>query len=418
MKKITKKIISIFLLAFTTITVFSALDVNAYTTQDVLYQDDNYQFWVAIYNRANTHMVASPESMIRRSSDNKPVYCIQAPLQFNNGSNVNGIIDTNTMVSMLGLSSEQIEKLKLIAYYGYGYGSHTSPEWYYATQLLIWSNVTPGYVYAIEDGDYSLTPSSKYDSYYNEINSLVDNHATAPSFARQTFEMKNGEILTISDTNNVLSKFYNGGDNENYKAEIENNNLIVTAKKGYVGQINLSVKTNDNPPMLYEGANQMCMSAGDPVMMMAKLNIIIKTHFEGYKVYGDESAGTYTPEKGAEFEVYNNLTNELITTLITNEDGIIEYDFENGTYRIHQTKGKKGYKLIDDYILNVDGNNTLEKVYFQNNIIKGTLEFTKTDISESKPLPNTLVEIYNADTEKKIYSEKSLNLCSHIPLNK
>ena len=407
MKKIRNKITSFLLIILTLMGTFIPFNVKAYTTQDTLYKDENYKWWVSIYNRANTHMVASPEYMIRRASDNNPVYCIQAFLQFNDWSGVNGTVDSNTMVSMSGLSAAQIERIKLIAYYGYGYGNHTSPEWYYAAQLLIWDVATPGYAYAIADEDYSLTPSSRYDGYYNEINYLVDHHATAPSFARQTFEMKNGETITIEDTNHVLSKFYEGTETDDYKATIDGNNLIVTAKRGYTGVINLNVKSNDNPPMLYEGANQLCMSAGDPVMMMAKLNIIIKTHVTGYKTYGDKDAGIYRPEKGAEFELYNNSTNELITTLTTNENGYIEYDLEVGEYRIHQTKGKKGYKLVDDYILNIDGSNSNETIYFQNNLIKGKLEFTKTDFSESKTLPNTLVEIYNADTNELVFSERT-----------
>ena len=407
MKKIKNSIFNLLLIMITLMSTFSSLNVKAYTTQDTLYQDDNYKWWVAIYNRANTHMVATQESMLRRASDNKPVYCIQAPIQFYNGSAVNGVVDTNTMVSMSGLSADQIERIKLIAYYGYGYGNHNSPEWYYATQLLIWANVNPGYVYAIADGDYSLTPSSRYDGYYNEINSLVNNHTTAPSFARQTFEMNNGETLTINDSNNVLSKFYEGTETDDYTAVINGNNLVVTAKRGYEGTINLNVKSNDNPPMLYEGANQLCMSAGDPVMMMARLNLIVKTHFEGYKVYGDKSTGTYRPEKDAVFEIYNNSTNELVTTLTSNENGVIEYDLRLGEYRIHQTQGKKGYKLVDDYILTVDGSNSKEVIYFQNNAIKGGLEFNKTDMSESKPLPNTLIEIYNADTDELVYSERT-----------
>ena len=407
MKKLKNSLFNLVMIAITLVSTFSTLNVKAYTTQDTLYQDDNYKWWVAIYNRANTHMVATQESMLRRASDNKPVYCIQAPIQFNNGSAVNGIVDTNTMVSMSGLSAEQVERIKLIAYYGYGYGNHNSPEWYYATQLLIWANVNPGYVYAIADGDYSLTPSTRYDGYYNEINSLVNNHTTAPSFARQTFEMKNGETLTINDTNNVLSKFYEGVETDDYKTTIDRNKLIISAKKGYEGTINLNVKSNDNPPMLYEGANQLCMSAGDPVMMMARLNIIVRTPFEGYKVYGDKKAGTYRPEKDAEFEIYNNSTNELLTTLTSDEAGMIKYDFRLGEYRIHQTKGKKGYTLIEDYILTIDESNLKEIIYFQNNAIKGSLDFTKTDISESKPLPNTLIEIYNADTDELVYSERT-----------
>ena len=42
-------------------------------------------------------------------------------------------------------------------------------------------------------------------------------------------------------------------------------------------------------------------------------------------------------------------------------------------------------------------NGEIVKATMKDEDIKGTLEFTKTDISESKALPNTLIEIYTND---------------------
>ena len=39
--------------------------------------------------------------------------------------------------------------------------------------------------------------------------------------------------------------------------------------------------------------------------------------------------------------------------------------------------------------------------------ITGTLKFTKLDVSTSEPLPNTLVEIYNADTDELVFSGRT-----------
>ena len=39
--------------------------------------------------------------------------------------------------------------------------------------------------------------------------------------------------------------------------------------------------------------------------------------------------------------------------------------------------------------------------------ITGTLEFTKTDISTSEPLPNTLIEIYKKDTNELVFSGRT-----------
>ena len=46
------------------------------------------------------------------------------------------------------------------------------------------------------------------------------------------------------------------------------------------------------------------------------------------------------------------------------------------------------------------------KVVFKNHLPKGILEFTKSDYSNSKTLPNTLIEIYN-ENEELVYSGRT-----------
>ena len=196
-------ITKILLIALAFFNVFTFMKVHAQTIQDELYIDYDYQWWVATYNWGTTDRVKTQEKMIRRKSDNAPVYCIQADIKLISGV-VNGIVDEDTMASMTNLSKEQMDRIRLIAYYGYGYGNHTSPEWYYATQMLIWQITNPGYIYAIEDNDSTLTPSNRYDSYYAELNFLVDNHTTQPSFYGQKVEMTAVNTITLTDTNGVL----------------------------------------------------------------------------------------------------------------------------------------------------------------------------------------------------------------------
>ena len=402
MKKLVTKLMGLILVITS---IFGVLPTaNAQSLQDTLYQDDAYKFWVAIYVRDGSHMVATQESMIRRSSDNAPVYCVQAHVQFNSGSSVTGIADENQMASLTNLSQEQINRIRLIAYYGYGYEGHTSPEWYYATQLMIWNITNPGYVWAIADNDQTLTPSNRYDAYYNEINSLVDNHKTTPSFNRQKVEMKGGDTITLTDTNGVLSKYYENYEDDHIKAEVQGNNLVVTAKTSYEGRITLNVKENTNEPLLYEGANQYCMSAGDPDMNIAMLELYATQDTTITKVYGADKDGIYQPEEGAVFEVYNADTNELVETVTTDKDGKFTLTTGYGTYRIHQIKGQEGYDFVKDYTFTVDGSTDKANVYFKNEYITSDLEFTKTDFVTGEALPNTTIEIYNADTNELVFT--------------
>ena len=47
------------------------------------------------------------------------------------------------------------------------------------------------------------------------------------------------------------------------------------------------------------------------------------------------------------------------------------------------------------------------KSSMKDEIITGTLEFSKTDYSTDEPLPNTLIEIYKADTDELVFSGRT-----------
>ena len=88
-------------------------------------------------------------------------------------------------------SQSTINKLELIAHFGFGYGDHTSYLWYVATQKLIWETVQPGLNVELTVG--SNRAPFNVDSYVAEINRLVNDFLTAPSFAGQTIKGKVGK---------------------------------------------------------------------------------------------------------------------------------------------------------------------------------------------------------------------------------
>lgn len=106
---------------------------------------------------------------------------------------------------------------------------------------------------------------------------------------------------------------------------------------------------------------------------------------------------------------------ELVDTLITDEEGHVDSSFlPLGKYTVKETKtilnhvlDKKEYdielKYKDQYTEVV-----VESLRLQNFLPKGKLEFTKTDISESKALSNTKIEIYT-DKDELIFSDKTDN---------
>ena len=47
------------------------------------------------------------------------------------------------------------------------------------------------------------------------------------------------------------------------------------------------------------------------------------------------------------------------------------------------------------------------KSTMENTKITGSLDFTKVDVSDGKPIPNTLIEIYKVDTDELIFSGRT-----------
>lgn len=133
------------------------------------------------------------------------------------------------------LSDKQKELLYLAL--AYGYPNRTDLETskdanacYSATQLIVWQ-ITMGFRSSVTElndktypmAGYSGTMTEQYTAnkylkkYYDLILSDMASHYKRPSFAAavpsasKTYEMeyKNGKYtLTLTDTNNVLSKFY------------------------------------------------------------------------------------------------------------------------------------------------------------------------------------------------------------------
>lgn len=120
------------------------------------------------------------------------------------------------------------------------------------------------------------------------------------------------------------------------------------------------------------------------------------------------------PLEGAEFGVYANediitkdgvlhyKKNELVATIKSNKDGLAELDYLYlGKYYIKELSVPNDNLVLDtnkyEFELTYKDQYT-EVVSKSFNILnkykKGTLEFTKTDLSTGKVLPNTLIEIY------------------------
>lgn len=102
--------------------------------------------------------------------------------------------------------------------------------------------------------------------------------------------------------------------------------------------------------------------------------------------------------KDTKIEIYTE-DDKLIYTGITDKDGKITInDLFTGKFYIIEKEASTGYKLSDEKVyFEILENGEVVKANMTNEKIKGSLEFTKVDISNDSPLPNTTIEIYDED---------------------
>ncbi len=119
--------------------------------------------------------------------------------------------------------------------------------------------------------------------------------------------------------------------------------------------------------------------------------------------------GSFTYEeivlKGIKFGLYDEEGN-LIGTVITNEDGYAEFtDLKLGKYILKEIETVDGYVLDNkEYEFNLEYKDQYtpiieQEITLKNYLKKGKVEITKVDISNGKPLPNTLIEVYTINDE-------------------
>lgn len=290
-------------------------------------------------------------------------------------------------------------------------------------------NTTTGYE-KIYDFYITVSETSEKEQYYNILNNSLTAYLQVIKVDEET-----GKTIAIKDTTfkifnedtkQYVSQFVGGKVISEFKTD--ENGILVTPLKLVAGNYKLIEVSAPNGYL--KDKNGLKFTIGNDThydyttygafITVTYKNTPIKGQLEIYKVGEDlvikDGEYVYAKKKlsGVTFEIYaeediksadgNHLyynKGDKVDTIVTDENGYAKTKkLPLGEYYLIEVKTGEDYILDENKhyfsLTQVDDETSVVYESFStlNYLKKGTLEFTKTDISTGKPIPNAKFEIY------------------------
>lgn len=350
---------------------------------------------------------------IIRRDDGQFVYCLERPKDVNENEYYDEYTYNN---KLFNLTEEQLDRINLIAYYGYQYLDHTDIKWYGVTQFLIWGTLYQDVYFT--DTRYGNRIDA-YVSEVREIESLISKYYTLPSFSYESFNYSINTTYEILDLNGVLNNYEI--KSSNIDTYIYNNKLYVNTNEEGNYEINFIRKSpiKEDYILYWLNDSQPLIRAGKIKDIEFKININVSSgSITINKVDSENTMRDFATLEGAEYGIYNN-DNKLITTIKTNENGIAfidklpwnqkyyirelvpssGYKLDENTYEVRLTKDEKNI-TINSYENIIEGNLIINKYYGKD----GSYEIEDGAIFEIYDMKDKLIGAY--ETENGIINVK------------
>lgn len=334
-----------------------------------------------------------------RRSDDVLVYCVEPSELLSTTANYNYI--TSNQEVALGISKEKWHRIELLAYFGYGYHNHISEKWAAITQYLIWQTVLPeGWFLTFTDG-YGGDFKNIHENETNEIESLIRDFETRPSFQNETFKITKNNTLVLRDENNVLDN-YNLISDSDLNITIKNNELHIIGADNGVYKLEF-IRGEYIPTKLYlsEG-NQAVVSTDGSVENRFTINVIVESGDLKIKRNHNDYLNNESIVENAIYEVVDSEQNKRIVS--TNKEGeIILNDLPIGEVVIKELNPSIGYeKDENEYKLNIENEKEVILDINPNLIIKKVNIAKKYLIEEKNLLPNEVNSIFSVTKNNEL----------------
>ena len=313
--------------------LYGICNVYSYDIASSFYYDDEKVSGMWITREKNSIVMSGLPFVLKRKEDNAIVYCLEPFVMLKQEEGYQGYYENN---SYFKLSDEELERIRLLAYFGYMYPSHEDIKWYGITQYLIWKTVDKEADIYFSDVRYGAKVT-KYEEEISEIENLITNYKELSAYSGKTYKFYSLAEFDDFKNQNILFKY------------IENNKLVLPKNSSF----------NSEEVFFYHESGQDLYMPGGSIQGDFEFEFNFLRNITIRKWYG---SGKYKVEEGAKFEICS-IDGECFK-ITTDENGESFLELDYGIYTIKQLKGKKGYKFIEEQTFEVtDNSNNLIELY-------------------------------------------------------
>lgn len=315
---------------------------------------------------------------IRNVDSGNIAYCLEPFEALVDGSTYTGYKKFDTKFN---LSKKQWDRIRKIAYYGYGYQGHLSQKWITITQFLIWRTVDSNSSFNWIDNVYDRNVIYPYNKEINELESLIKNHEVVPNIS-ENIKMGINSTIEIEDSSKVLNDFE--VKYADFDVTIRDNVLIIKSSEEKSGKIILKKKefASSDVEFFYANGTQSVIERGKVESIEFPLNIeVISGSIEIKKV--DSSNLDMTPLGeaslvGAVYGVYDNSSNLVGEVVIGSDNSGILSNLSFGAYYVKEIKAGNGYRLDqNEYFVRLDEESPNSSLILSNDVIQSKIIITK-----------------------------------------
>lgn len=375
-QRLLRKVFTSFLLLFTVLSLFTPTKVHAIETGDEPTEfeyTDGYFFGRLYFYNAGGQLA----------------YCVEPHVVFESGHKSSITLDAYNK-----LSDSIKNRVQLIDYYAKTLGAETNSTIRATAQFMIWEAVHERF--KVANMNFTNYSHETYNQIAGQINEMIDNHYLVPSFNQSSHQLKVGQSITLSDTNQVLDKYQLVSTDPSVVSVAQNQNSItLTAHKSgsavikgkkvapkYIGTSLVFLGGSSQDIGVFYLTDAINTSLNVNVKALSQLKIV-KTDTENQRV------------SGIKFSLSKNENmSEPIGTYTTNKQGeIMVSNLDEGTYYVQEVSVKAPYlldKTIHKVVLKAGETTTFNQI---NEVVKGKISIVKHD--DSKPLAKAVFEVKN-----------------------